>query len=102
MAYSDDEAQTISMTLKILNTNNKSEVSLPPYNTIVEHLPDTQQTQVENSIALSTDSAAALADVTTIEITSGDYPFISNKIFSNNKSIKNIIITSDRQMFLID
>lgn len=102
MAYSDDEAQTISMTLKILNTNNKSEVSLPPYNTIVEHLPDTQQTQVENSIALSTDSAAALADVTTIEITSGDYPFISNKIFSNNKSIKNIIITSDRQISFED
>ena len=98
MAYSDDEAQTISMTLKILNTNNKSEVSLPPYNTIVEHLPDTQQTQVENSIALSTDSAAALADVTTIEITSGDYPLIPAELFSSNKSIKEIAISNAKQI----
>lgn len=100
LAASSDGADTLSMTLQILDTNDKSEISLPSYNTIAEHLSDTQKSQVEPCILLSTDkgTTAELADITTIEIASGDYSTIPAELFSSNKSIKNIIITSNAQL----
>ncbi len=104
MTYSNNEsdADQVSMTLTIVNSNSQSEVCLPPYSNIINHLPDTLKDQVSNSITLSTNSKSALDGVTTIKIDSGDYPVIPTGLFNCNTSIKQIIITSDKSITFED
>lgn len=102
MIYSVNENETnhATISLSIVDSNRQSEVCLPPASEIMDQLPSTLKDnyEIDSSILLSTESKTALSDVTTIKITSGDYTSIPAGLFSCNTSIKEITITSDKQI----
>lgn len=104
MSYSVDEEETshASMTLTIVDSNKQAEVCLPPASEIMNQLPSTLKDnyEIDPSISLSTESKSALDGVSTLKITSGDYALIPSGLFSDNNSIEEIIIISDRQITL--
>jgi len=102
MIYSVNEDQTnhATISLTIVDSNRQSEVCLPPASEIMDHLPSTLKDnyEIDSSILLSTEGKSALDGVTTLKITSGDYTSIPAGLFNCNTSIKEITITSDKQI----
>lgn len=102
MIYSVNEDQTnhATISLTIVDSNRQSEVCLPPASEIMDHLPSTLEDnyEIDSSILLSTEGKSALDGVTTLKITSGDYTSIPAGLFNCNTSIKEITITSDKQI----